>query len=417
MMSPFRSSSESHHSHTEGESFSEAFLHASSVRDSLPEQYRTHFDELKNGILAFCHEFEIPVETLKSKEDFGKHLTSKRIPQERMQEAVSLFERLEYLVTNREPLKEKLPEYLEEEERLYNLTEQYNAQVALLEQAGILNERNAIVGIDGKEYPVPTLEQIVERLYERREELSVKRDQGFTKLLLVPFGMSLDALCKIFERFLLTYKRNHADFDLKMHKPLDVWDQYRAADRNKPPRIIYCPKFFNSDHQGQTKAQILEGHMTEADFFPGWTIHLFQPSDPMDLHSSGFIPLSRRKQGTVQGDKILRPDFVANQSSEEYLFTLQQAQEDKNSPYHHESGLTPEDWMMAFMTHLQETGQPLDDFKDGKSCAAILVGSYFLSGFFVPCAAWDLTRDQARLSWIDPEKHLEDHNVRSSVIV
>mgnify|MGYP001558664741 CR=1 FL=1 len=146
-------------------SFSEAFLDTSSARDALPEQYRTQFDELRGDILAFCKEFKIPVETLRSKEAFGAELTSKKIPPERMAQAVSLFACLEYLVTHKEPLKETLPEYLEEAERLYHLSEQYTTQVALLEQAGILKE-GKITGIDGRTYPIPTLEQIAQRLFE-----------------------------------------------------------------------------------------------------------------------------------------------------------------------------------------------------------------------------------------------------------
>ena len=123
MTSPFsRSSSElSHHEnshpsaipaeagiHRTSVSFSEAFLDTSSrTRDSLPEQHCAHFDELRGSILAFCKEFKIPVSTLSNKEAFGTELTSKKISAERMAQAVSLFARLEHLVTHREPLKEE----------------------------------------------------------------------------------------------------------------------------------------------------------------------------------------------------------------------------------------------------------------------------------------------------------------------
>lgn len=246
----------------EGESLSEAFLDVSSSRDSLPEHYRTHFDGLKNGILAFCHEFEIPKEALRDTQTFGDHLRHLKIPPERMEEAVLLFERLHYLVVNGEPLKEKLSERLEEVECLYHLRKQYDAQIMLLEQAGILKE-GAIAGIDGKEYPVPTLEQIAERLFEHERELSIKPDQGFRKLFLVPFDMSLDVLLTTFKQFLRDYKQSHPDFDLRTKTPLETSEGvYEGADVGDPPKIFYHPKFFNEDHQGQIKFQILEEQVT-----------------------------------------------------------------------------------------------------------------------------------------------------------
>jgi len=413
-----RASSESSHPSETGRSLSEAFLNTSSVRDTLPEQYRTHFDELRSGILTFCHEFKIPVETLRSKEAFGLELTSKRIPTERMREVVSLFARLEYLVTNREPFKEIPSEYLEEAERLYHLREQYTSQVTLLEQAGILKD-GAIIGIDGNKYPIPTLEQIATRLFERESELSTKRDQGFTKLLLVPFGMSLDVLREVLRQFLLSYKIDHPDFDLDTDDPLWAWKGYEEADIGNPLRIMYHPKSFDGNHRGQTKRQILETQAEHPeDSFPGWRIHLFQALQDNTL---GFCGIPRQGQGKTQGKEIPRPDLETNKTLIQYLFTLQKAQEDPNSPYHNESGLTPEDWILAFMTHLTEIGQPLDDYGNSKESITYLTGVCFssFSSDRLPCAYWDYNGRRAALGRIDPDS-LDDHDfigIRSSVIV
>jgi len=407
-------------------SFSEAFSDASSfdrLRDSLPEQHRTHLDELRKSIFAFCDEFQIPREALKSKETFGVFLASPKIPPARMAEAVSLFARLEHLVTNKEPipLKETLPEYLKEIEHLYNLGEQYTFQVKLLEQVGILKE-GVITGIDGNKYPIPTLEQIATRLFEREKDLSTKRDQGFTKLLLVPFGMSLDTLRETFKQFLLSYKQTHSDFDLDVNDPLFTWkDGYPGADTSDPPKIFYHPTSFDPhNHQGQTKLDILKAQADNPEgSFPGWIVHLLQaPKDNLP----GFCGIPRQGQGKTQGEVFPRPDLEANKTSIEYLSIFQEAQDDYDptSPYFQESGLTPEDWILAFITHLQETGQPLDNYQNSTESMTYLTGAFFPSidgSAFVPCVCWLHGDRRADLDGRGPRNRGGGIGARSSVIV
>ncbi|KKU30531.1 MAG: hypothetical protein UX45_C0042G0008, partial [Candidatus Uhrbacteria bacterium GW2011_GWF2_46_218] len=128
----------------------------SSVRDSLPEQHRTHFETLRQEIIDFTKAHGIPRDTL-SKPDLLREATKKLSTQD-LERLALLLERFEHLVKYKEPKKEDYAEALEHAERLYHLREQYTSQVSLLEQVGILKE-GAITGIDGKIYPIPTLEQ------------------------------------------------------------------------------------------------------------------------------------------------------------------------------------------------------------------------------------------------------------------
>jgi len=414
-MSSFsHSPSESPHPPEMEKSFSEVVLDSSSrTRDALPEQYRAYFDELRQSILAFCDEFGIPKEALRNKETFGVELASKKIPQERMQEAVSLFARLEYLVTNKEPLKEK-EEPLEYAERLYHLREQYGSQIELLEQVGILKD-GVIKGIDGEDYPVPTLEQIAQRLYERRELLETKQDQGFTKLLLVPFGMSLDALRETLKQFLLVYKQTHPDFNIDTSRPVYALEEYKGADTGNPPKFIYNPKSFHtSRHRGKTKAHILKEQADNSDFFSGWTVHFFQPSDPTNQESKGFAPIPKEGQGQIYGVKIPRHDLEANKTPKAYLSILQKAQDNPAFPYCGESGMAPEDWILAFITHLAETGEPLDVHGID---VAFLIRGFFVSSLEVPRTCFNRGARGVFLDKFDSNAWGGGHGVRTSVII
>jgi len=426
---------------TPSATFHEAILaSSSSARDSLPKEHHAHFETLRQEIIDFAKAHDIPRESL-AKPDALREAASKLSTPD-LERLAILLERFEYLIVHKEPKKEDYTEVLEYTETYYHLKEQYTFQVALLEQVGILKE-GVILGIDGNEYPIPTLEQIASRLFERRETLKTKHDQGFTKLLLVPFGMSLDALQETLKQFLLSYKQNNPTFYLDTNKLLYTREEYQGADTGDSPKLVYYQRFFTKEsHGGKTKMEILEeqvegrwtlppmagsatGGTTSVGVAegsetgtPGWTIHLFQPSDPTNPHSPGFALIPRQGQGTPQGDLTPRPPLEAGQSPNEYLSLLQVSKDNEDSPYSLESGMTPEDWIMAFMTHLTQTGQLMDDYSlFNKKGISWLLGSFFPSSVQVPHVYWDIGVRYALLSSDVPGERYVDIGVRTSVII
>ncbi|HCB19681.1 TPA: hypothetical protein DEP34_04910, partial [Candidatus Uhrbacteria bacterium] len=142
-----------------------------------------------------------------------------------------------------------------------------------------------------------------------------------------------------------------------------------------------------------------------------------QPSDPGDPYSTGIAPIPRQGQGIPQGDLVPRPPLEANKTPNEYLSIFQKAQGDKDSPYHGETGMTPEDWIMAFMIHLSETGKPLDNFENKEECISCLAGVFFRSPIKVPFAFWRRGLHRADLGWVVPHLRGADIGVRSLVIL
>src|SRR3989339_1707130 len=399
----------------------------SSVRDSLPKEHREHFNALRREIIDFTKVHGIPKESLTKPAVLLE--ATKKLSTSDLERLALLLERFEYLLKHKEP--KEITDPLEYAEEFYHLREQYTFQVSLLEQVGILKE-GAILGIDGNTYPIPTLEQMASRLFERRETLKTKHDQGFTKLLLVPFGMSLDSLQETFEQFLLKYKKDNPTFDLDTNEPLWTGADYQGADIGNSPNLVYYPQSFTKEgHGGKTKAQILveqaQGRWAPASAgvvgekgvgTPGWTVHLLQPSNPSDPHSPGFASIPREGQGTPQGNLVPRPPLEANETSNEYLSILQKAQEDEDSPYHGETGMTPEDWIIAFMIHLFETGKPLDDARNptNKESTSYLTGAFFRFSIRVPYVCWIRDSRQAYLSALDLHARGVTFGLRSSVV-
>ncbi|TAL51113.1 hypothetical protein EPN81_00750 [Patescibacteria group bacterium] len=106
----------------------------------------------------------------------------------------------------------------------------------------------------------------------------------------------------------------------------------------------------------------------------GWRILFLQAGE----NGKGIrdIPIG---ESQVQGDKFPRPDIVAGKSAIEYLAIQLQESQDPTSPYHGESGMTLEEWIVAFMAHLEETERPMDDFGAGNSIV-------YLTGAFLSAA-------------------------------
>ncbi|MEK9157436.1 MAG: hypothetical protein AAB448_04920 [Patescibacteria group bacterium] len=334
-----------------------------------------------------------------------------------------------------------------EAERLYDLRRQYEAQVVLLSRSGLIQRKEktdpssleeepfSMTGIDGKTYPIPSYETIVSRLAEQRELLRTKADQDFNRLLLVPFGMSLDAMLAKFKAYLLEYKKAYDKahekdtppgvFALEEKEPVWVWNQYNGADVNGS--LVYDPLIFDTEnHGGKTKIDILSEQNINQDTTAGWRVLLLQggrskwrmSTSRGDVSTKGFKSIPRPGKGESEGTNIPRKDIEAGESPKKYLANLQVTSRDQDSPYYGESGMCPEEWIVMFMAHLEETGKPIDDWGNNTDSIAYLTGAYPIISDDVPSACWDREdRRQARVYLNDIGDAAEYMGVRFTVRV
>lgn len=157
-------------------------------------------------------------------------------------------------------------------ERKLDVKHQYESQRRILESADILQRLpSGEQGIRGA-YPMPSYQEIRDLIREKKDVLEKKAEQGFTKLLIVPFGMKLDDLVEKYKELLLKHKAEEKLFatkekdsdpdvflDLDTNEPVYRWSEYRGADQNG--KLIYDPKEFSlkSKRKGKenNKSQIL----------------------------------------------------------------------------------------------------------------------------------------------------------------
>lgn len=347
------------------------------------EQLRREYQDLVERKQEFDSEYQKAVETgdLTKAKELQAELERKRNV---LQEKLWPFEKL--------PQKE--------------LKEQYESQKEILARAGVLEKLSSgdlgIKAIDNQEYVFPEYQEITKRIKENREMLKPKIEQGFSQLLIVPFGLKLDDLIEKYKQVILKHhqegklfatKENPQDPDelLELDQTQPVWvrDKYQNADTNG--ELVYFPQEFSQNHQGKTKQEILKEQ-------GGYNVLLLE-----DLPN---IP--RRGQGKeTKGRKQLEAGLTPNK----YLETLQ------TDPNHqNETGMTPEEQITYAIKHLEQTNQVIDDYR-GKASASYQLGAFFTASRDVSFAFWRRDRRQAFLGGDGPERSYSDDGVRGAVRV
>ncbi len=210
--------------------------------------------------------------------------------------------------------------------------DQYESQVEILQRLGLVDllpdsEKMGIVGIDGKEYPVPSKEDIIREIKSNPEKYETKMKQGFTQIQLTPFAVPLERLTMTLGRALVDhYKRKKlfatkekpTDPDellgLDINRPLEVWSGWvdpKATEGRRGADVTgECLYYPTEDYTSVrvTKADKLKEQ--EAFPFAGWEVKFLETS--------------------------LKPSVTKFRNNDE-------------------DGLTIEDWIIKLLVHLERT--------------------------------------------------------------
>jgi len=279
--------------------------------------------------------------------------------------------------------------------RLFPLEREYIRCVSALDRSGSLtrlpqSERRGVIGVDGREYPLPTLEQIVELFTCSRELVAKKIPQGFDRLELTPMAAPIPLLMDRLTAAILRHsaeeriyqtRRSPSDAQIPVRvnaeKQVWIWETLgQALDTNE---LVYFPQECSDNHGGLTKLEMI--HDGRFCAIPGWSVGLVE-SMPM---------LPQQGQGEELGG---RRQLEIGSSPREYLHTLQ------TPPYHGETGKTLEDFITEFLTHLEETHKVSHDRYDDN--ALWLLGNYVryverVRSDLVPTGWWHRKFGRARL--------------------
>ena len=290
----------------------------------------------------------------------------------------------------------------------FGLEGEYKRCLTTLNRTGVVSilpttESLGVVGFDGKEYPVPSVQEVDDVFAKQHELVTQKTEQGFTRLQLTPFAAPLSVLSdrvrEVLQKHALTgkilqAKRNTTDPDIPVRvnqdDPVWTWDPLKDADTSGA--LVYFPSSYDRNHHGLTKDALV----TTPSFcaVPGWSISL--------VEADAF--LAQEGRGATLGG---RKQLETNYTPQEYLQTL------RGSSYKGETGFTPEDLLIDFLTRLHETNQVSRDWDDHS--ASFLTGSYLTTEASVPYGDWYRGDDQLGLDTDPPDYCAERWGASSTV--
>ncbi|MGA9397918.1 MAG: hypothetical protein WBV22_06615 [Anaerolineaceae bacterium] len=294
------------------------------------------------------------------------------------------------------------------------LEQEYARTIITLTRTGLLanlprSQKSGVVGFDGKEYPVPTREQLRQLFTRNKELVDRKSRQGFTLLQLTPIAMPVSGFMDRVKTVIIDHaaagkilrtKMNATEDDIPVdvntRAPVWIWERVRQV--LDTPAVVYFPQvYIGQNHQGFTKEEVMQN--TRFCAVPGWSVGLIEPMPVMPQPGQGKV---------VGGRKRLETYFTPR----DYLQTL------NTSAYQGETGWTLEDFLTYFITRLETTHQVSHDRYD--SNALWLLGMYLpdlkKTPNIVPVGYW--SRDVGRKLYLSAHRtgnHFQILGARSMV--
>jgi len=263
------------------------------------------------------------------------------------------------------------------------------------------------IGIDGKEYPVPTLGQVLGLFSGNRELVEKKFPQGFDRLELVPMAAPVLFLADLMRATILRrmaegkiFRTRRGPFDplvpVRVNKEKHVWIWETLKEILDTDGLVYFPEEYLVSHRGQTKSEVIANRRICA--VPGWSVGLSESLPIMPGQGEGKI---------VAGRKQLEIGFSPN----EYRSILQ------GQAYHGETGNTLEDFIVRFISRLEETGEVSNDIIDANAlwCLAQYVKIPYAD--CVPVGRWHRTLGRARLDMHRSNNKLCTKNCGGATVV
>ncbi len=296
--------------------------------------------------------------------------------------------------------------------RKFPVEKEYTRCIETLAKAGViapLPKSGSIgaIGIDGKEYPVPTFGQVLGLFSGNSELVEKKFSQGFDRLELVPMAAPVLFLADLMKAAILRHlaegkifqtRRNPSDplVPVRVNKEKHVWIWETLKEVLDTDGLIYFPEEYSVSHRGQTKSEVIANRRICA--VPGWSVGLSESLPIMPGQGEGKV---------MAGRKQLEIGFSPN----EYRSILQ------GLAYQGETGNTLEDFIVRFISHLEETGEVSNDIIDENAlwCLAQYVKIPYAD--CVPVGRWHRTLGRARLDMHRSNNKLCTKNCGGATVV
>ena len=292
-------------------------------------------------------------------------------------------------------------------EQILKLKERYQEDIVAYREEGILEEfskgQEGIKDENGKEYPVPSIQEIKARLRQNAEFFLEKAATMINpRLLLTPFALSLETFQNKYGELIKTKKKqgklkgvDGQDLPVNMKEPVYLSDELK--------KLRYFPKWEKKGNEIKAIGGINKEEAIEQ--IGGWRILIIEDIPKAPEKGQGQEKEMTTKKGEIKRRKQVEGGLDA---AEQYELLKQQ----------NEEGLVPEDWFSFALLYLKKNNVVLDDDqKTNYYCR--LLGAVSASGS-VPYAYWSRGNRQAGMGGmggLGPGGRNGDCVVRSAVRV
>jgi hypothetical protein len=237
-------------------------------------------------------------------------------------------------------------------------------------------------------YPVPTPDRVADLAAEHFSQYSEKVEQGFTKVLLVPFGAPIEHLLQAYAKVAFEYSKDHRLIrGNERYEPRDAMSGSKLGAAWRPvletlreaahPKVAehndgvsysanhYYPESYT---EAGSESGAFKSDLTASSRLPGWQLLLVE-----DLPQ-----LPGRGQGETIGG---RQQFEATSEvdCDGYFQRLRE-----RAAYRHEVPFTPETWLAYGLTHYVEAGKLIDSDAGGGATPTLLLGALPSRGWQLP---------------------------------
>jgi hypothetical protein len=298
---------------------------------------------------------------------------------------------------------------------VFPVRKEYARCVAGLKRARILiplpkSGSLGVIGIDGKEYPLPAREQVFEIFARNRELESLKFRQGFDRLELMPLAIPISFLVDRLEAAIIKraaqgtiYRTRRSPssrmIPVRVNAEKQVWMWERLKQVLDTDEIVYFPRVHSDRHGGLKKPDAI--HDGRFCAIPGWSVGLVESAPMLPKKGRGKILAGRKR-------------LEIGSSPREYLQMLQA------QAYQGETGRTHEDFLTSFLVRLETSGEISHDRSDDNGLW--LLGEYVkhvarIRGGIVPTGWWIREFGRLRLDAHRPGNKLCAQNFGASTVV
>ncbi len=303
------------------------------------------------------------------------------------------------------------------------LKEQYESQVDVAWKSGLFGRKelakgttNPVIERGGKKYPMPKWQEVQKTLRkpENLEIIKEKSAQGFTKMLIVPFGYDLKTMAGKFKDKVreldqttgifgaggekVEFNRSEADY------PVWVWEGFDES------QLVYYPKQYDEKNHGGLKKE------DAININGAWQICFVEDMEVIPLESD-------ETKGVIGGRKRIdrKGSCIKGQTEILQIQQLHAAMQDKEkmenpTKYKHEKGQTSEQYLWMQLTSLLGKEKPvLMDYENGEWRGTYLTESYNIVSHYVPVAYWARSDRLISLGRYDPVDQVDAFGFRPSV--